>query len=73
MHPGKVGQRHGMMIDMGRCCGHGQGMMQGHGPSHCARSFFTKEEIVEMLGMYKEHLEKEAEGVQEHLDKLNEE
>ncbi len=73
MHPSKHGQKHGMKTDMGPCCGHGPGMTQGHGPSHCARSFFTKEETVEMLEMYKEHLTKEAQGVQEHLDMLKKE
>jgi hypothetical protein len=55
------------------CKGGGHGMAHGHAPSTCGRSFFTKEEKAEMLEMYKDWLEKEAKGVQEHLDRLNKE
>ncbi|MBS3136164.1 DUF5320 domain-containing protein [Candidatus Woesearchaeota archaeon] len=37
-----------------------------------SRSFFTKEEKVEMLKEYKESLEKEAKGVGEQIKSLQE-
>jgi len=37
------------------------------------RSFFTKEEKVEMLREYKESLEKEAKGVSERIKQLEKE
>ena len=48
-------------------------MGHGHDPLMCGRSFFTKEERAEMLGMYKEWLEKEAKGVEEHLERMKKE
>lgn len=38
-----------------------------------ARSFFTKEEKVEMLKEYKDSLEKEAKGVGERIKQLEKE
>ena len=43
-------------MEMYTCCG--------------TRSFFTKEEKLEMLNEYKEHLEKEAKGVGERIKEL---
>ena len=50
--------------------GHGHG--HGHGDSCChgARHFLTREEKIEHLEMYKEWLEKEAQGVKEAIDEL---
>ena len=62
--------RHGMVM---YCRGGGHGMGHGHDPLMCGRSFFTKEERAEMLGMYKEWLEKEAKGVEEHLERMKKE
>ena len=47
--------------------------MEGCSAESCgcgSRSFFTKEEKVEMLKEYKENLEKEAKGVAERIKQL---
>ena len=48
--------------------------MYGHcGPHGCScspRGFLTKEEKIEMLKEYKEHLDKEAKGVAERIKEL---
>ena len=46
-------------MEMQGCCG--------------SRSFFTKEEKLEMLKEYKESLEKEAKGVAERIKQLQKE
>lgn len=37
---------------------------------YCGRNFFTKEEQIEHLKLYKEWLEKEKQGVEETIEKL---
>ena len=64
-----MGTGHGVVI----CGPHGRGPMHGHGEHMCGRQFFTKEERAEVLGRYKEWLEKEAKGVEEALDRLKKE
>lgn len=46
--------------------------MQGYGCCE-ARSFFTKEEKIDMLKDYKDSLEKEAKGVAEKIKQLEKE
>lgn len=51
------------------CCGSG-GSCEVYVSSD-SRRFFTKEEKVKMLQQYKEALEKEAKGVAERIEELN--
>jgi len=50
------------------CCGGGSG---GGARGYSGRSFLTKEERLDMLKEYKEHLEKEAKGVEERIKELS--
>ena len=47
------------------CGPHGHYRMKHHG-----RSFFTKEEKIEMLERYKEWLDSESKGVSERIEEL---
>jgi len=38
--------------------------------NHCGRSFFTKEEKIEMLERYKKWLDSESKGVSERIEEL---
>jgi hypothetical protein len=64
-----MGMGPGMVV----CKVHGPGPMHGQGDDMCCRSFFTNEEKAELLGKYKEWLEKEAEGVEEAIERMNRE
>jgi len=69
-----------MCEGIGRHRAHGKGAC-GHPTvhgvyAHCCcgpRSFFTSEEEIEMLGVYKENLEKELKAVEERISKLRSE
>lgn len=50
----------------GKCCSVRAGCCQ----SKDGRSFLTKEEKIDMLNEYKEHLENEAKGVSERIAEM---
>ena len=47
--------------------------MHGHDDQMCGRQFFTNEEKAELLGKYKDRLEKEAKGVEEAIERMKKE
>jgi hypothetical protein len=72
-HHGRCGMMHGLMNDDEELI-HMKMRFHGMGPGPMmGRHFITENEKVELIERYKEWLEKELKGVNEHIEKLKKE